>query len=113
MASATGAKTAERLDPSAATAADVQAQLDKLSQDISELTKLVAAFGNAKVKEAGDRASMLGAEVADRSALAFEATKSSLNAMEQDLEAQIRAKPLQAVGIAAAVGFIAAILTRR
>ncbi|SMD01523.1 DUF883 family protein [Rhizobium sp. RU36D] len=112
MASTAGIKV-EDINDSKATAADVQQQLEKLSQDISELTKIVAAFGNAKVKEAGDRATMVGADVAERSAQAIEATRSSLASMEQDLEAQIRSRPLQAIGIAAGIGFIAALLTRR
>lgn len=112
MASTAGIKVEETNEPSA-TAGDVQQQLEKLSQDISELTRIVAAFGNAKVREAGDRATMVGADVAERSAQAFEATRSSLAAMEQDLEAQIRARPLQAIGIAAGIGFLTAILTRR
>lgn len=107
----TGDKAAEA--ESAATAAEVQAQLEKLSQDIAQLTQAVAAFGNAKVREAGDRAALLGVDVAARSSQAFEATKSSLAAMESDLEAQIRNRPLQAIGIAAGVGFLAALLTRR
>lgn len=112
MASIRTAKLEDETE-AAATAADVQQQLEKLSQDIGELTKIVAAFGNAKVKEAGDRATELKDEVTERSAMAFEATRSSLVSMEEDLEAQIRAKPLQAVAIAAGVGFIAAMLTRR
>jgi ElaB/YqjD/DUF883 family membrane-anchored ribosome-binding protein len=112
MVSTAGMK-AEQTNDSTTTAADVQQQLEKLSHDISELTKIVAAFGNAKVKEAGDRASMLGADMAERSNQAIEATRSSIAAMEQDLEEQIRSRPLQAVGIAAAIGFLAAIVTRR
>ncbi|MBW8319355.1 MAG: hypothetical protein K0M49_02925 [Arenimonas sp.] len=96
-----------------ASAGDVQAELENLRRDIAALTQTVASFGTGKLKEASVRASQLGTEAADVSAQYVESARNSLRSAEQDLEAQIRAKPLQAVAIAAGVGFIAALLSRR
>ncbi len=96
-----------------ASAGDVQAELENLRRDIAALTQTVASFGTGKLKEASIRASQLGSEAADVSAQNVESARDSLRSAEQDLQAQIRAKPLQAVAIAAGVGFLAALLSRR
>lgn len=96
-----------------ASAGDVQAELENLRRDIAALTQAVASFGTGKFKEASNRASQLGAEAADASVQYVESARSTLVSAEQDLEAQIRNKPLQAIAIAAGVGFVAALLTRR
>jgi len=96
-----------------ASAGDVQAELENLRRDIAALTQTVASFGTGKLKEASIRASQLGSEAADVSAQYVESARDSLRSAEQDLQAQIRAKPLQAVAIAAGVGFLTALLSRR
>lgn len=96
-----------------ASAGDVQAELENLRRDIAALTQTVASFGTGKLKEASNRATQLGAEAADASAQYVESARSTLVSAEQDLEAHIRNKPLQAIAIAAGVGFVAALLTRR
>jgi len=98
---------------SSASAGDVQAELENLRRDIAALTQTLASFGSGKIKEAGTRASQLGAEAADVSAQYVESARSSIAAAEQDLEAHIRRKPLQSMAIAAGIGFLAAVLSRR
>jgi ElaB/YqjD/DUF883 family membrane-anchored ribosome-binding protein len=96
-----------------ASASDVQADLENLRRDIAALTQTVASFSTGKLKEASNRASQLGAEAADASAQYVESARNTVRSAEQDLEAHIRNKPLQAIAIAAGVGFLAALLTRR
>ncbi|PZU85355.1 MAG: hypothetical protein DI528_12465 [Shinella sp.] len=96
-----------------ATVEDIQAELEKLRNDIAALTQTLASFGNGKLKEAGDRASQLGADVAEASAQYVDTARTGLAAAEQDLEAHIRSRPFQSVAIAAGIGFVAALLTRR
>ncbi|ATN35667.1 hypothetical protein ACO34A_17825 [Rhizobium sp. ACO-34A] len=96
-----------------ATVEDVQAELEKLRNDIAALTQTLASFGNGKLKEAGDRASQLGADVAEASAQYVDTARTGLAAAEQDLEAHIRSRPFQSVAVAAGIGFVAALLTRR
>lgn len=97
----------------AASAGDIEAQLEQLSHDVAELTRIVASFGNGKVQEATNRAARISNEVAEASAEAIQSARSSLVSAEEDLEAHIRNKPLQAICIAAGVGFLAALMTRR
>lgn len=92
---------------------DVQAELDNLRRDIAALTQAITSLGSAKLQEAGARATEMGAEMAGASAAAYQSARDGLRSAEQDLETRIRNNPLQAVGIAAGIGFLAALLTRR
>lgn len=83
-------------------AADVREQIDKLNRDIAELTKALKAYGSNKVQDA-----------ADASQAALDSARASVASFEEDLEASIRARPIQAIAIAAGVGFLAALITRR
>lgn len=94
-------------------ATDVKIQLEKLSQDVAALTQSIAALGSATVQAAGEKANKLSADVVDASAQAYYSARGSVLSVEQDLEAHIRSRPLQSVAIAAGIGFIAALLTRR
>lgn len=96
-----------------ASADDIQVELANLRRDVAALTQTLASFGNGKLKEAGDRASQLGADVADASAQYVENARSRIVSVEEDLEAHIRSKPLQSIAVAAGIGFLAAVLTRR
>lgn len=91
---------------SAANGSEIRTQMENLSRDIAELTRAISDYGSAKAGE-------LGAEVADRSTAAYNAARDGVASVERDLEAHIRAKPVQSVAIAAGIGFLAAILTRR
>ncbi|MCM2475999.1 DUF883 family protein [Rhizobium sp. CG5] len=96
-----------------ASASDIEAQLEQLRLDLAELTRTVASFGSGKVQEATNRAARIGNEVAEASAEVIQSARSSLVSAEEDLEAHIRNKPLQSICIAAGVGFLAALMTRR
>lgn len=110
---ATSMRDAAEDNDAAVSAAEVKDKLDKLSRDIAELTRVVTAFGSSKVEEASTRATEFGAEVADRSAAAIASAREGVASLEHDLENHIRARPIQAVAIAAGIGFVAALLTRR
>lgn len=85
-----------------ATAADVEEQFEKLRRDIAALTRTLGEFGSRKVDEAADRTAALAADARNR-----------LKSVEGDFEDRIRANPLAAVGIAAGVGFLVALIARR
>lgn len=105
------AKEAEKIDY--ANSADVEKQLEKLSADIAALTKVVASFSNGKLDEAQQQARTIAEEISQRSAAAAADIKERIITAESDLEGQIRRNPLAAVGIAAGVGFLAALLSSR
>ncbi|KAA3508831.1 DUF883 family protein [Agrobacterium vitis] len=81
---------------------ELEAQIEQLKQDVAALTSTLASVGSATLHQVSDKASD-----------AISSARSSVSALEQDLEDKIRAKPLQSVAIAAGLGFIFALLSRR
>ncbi|BCH58175.1 DUF883 family protein [Agrobacterium vitis] len=81
---------------------ELEAQIEQLKQDVASLTSTLASLGSATLHQVGDKASD-----------AISSARSSVSALEQDLEDKIRAKPLQSVAVAAGLGFIFALLSRR
>jgi ElaB/YqjD/DUF883 family membrane-anchored ribosome-binding protein len=85
-----------------ATSGDVQADLEALRRDIAALTQTVASFGSSKIRQAGETSQ----EYMDS------ARERIMNA-EEDLEAYVRSRPLQSLAMAAGVGYVLALLSRR
>lgn len=98
---------------SAASTKDIEVQLQQLREDISSLAKTVAAVGNVKATEVKGKAKRAAADATDASYQIVEAAKDQAISLERDLERQIRANPIQSVAIAAGVGFVFALLSRR
>lgn len=92
---------------------DIEVQLNQLREDIAALAKTVAAVGNEKASEVKGKARRAAADATDASYQMVEAAKDQAISLERDLERQIRANPIQSVAIAAGVGFIFALLSRR
>jgi ElaB/YqjD/DUF883 family membrane-anchored ribosome-binding protein len=99
--------------PNSATTKDVEAQIQQLRDDIAALARSVAAVGNDKASEYKGKARRVANDAADASMQMVEAARDQALSMEKDLERQIRTNPIQAVAIAAGVGFLFALLTRR
>jgi ElaB/YqjD/DUF883 family membrane-anchored ribosome-binding protein len=92
---------------------DIEVQLQQLRADIASLAKTVAAVGNEKATEVKGKARRAANDAADASYQMVEAAKDQAMTWERDLERQIRANPIQSVAIAAGVGFVFALLSRR
>lgn len=84
---------------------DIEAELTRLRDDISTLTKTVSDFGNGKVQSATNSVSKTSQE-------ALEAVRDEVSSLESDFKKRVRSNPLQAIGIAAGIGFLAAMMTR-
>ncbi len=97
----------------AANSNDIEAQIAQLREDIASLAKTVAAVGNAKAEEVKGKARRAANEAADASISVVEAAREQAVSFERDLEKQIRTNPIQSVAIAAGIGFVFALLTRR
>ncbi|THV20673.1 DUF883 family protein [Peteryoungia ipomoeae] len=100
-------EAAERIDSNLSTAGaasseDVQAELEQLRRDLAALTQTVASYGSGKIREAGD----VSREYVD-------SAREQLRNAEQDIEAYVHAKPFQSLAIAAGVGYVLALLSRR
>ncbi|WP_105385934.1 DUF883 family protein [Neorhizobium alkalisoli] len=96
-----------------ATSKDIEVQLQQLREDIASLARSVAAVGNEKASEVRGKARRAANEAADASLHMVEAAREQAMSLERDLERQIRTNPIQSVAIAAGVGFLFALLTRR
>ncbi len=92
---------------------DIEVQLQQLREDIASLAKTVAAVGNEKASEVKGKAKRAANEAADASYQVVEAAREQALSWERDLERQIRMNPIQSVAIAAGVGFVFALLSRR
>jgi len=98
---------------SAPSVEDLEEQITELRREIAALTKNIAAFGSAKVDDYRAGIDRLAADAVNASLSAFSTAKDEAISLEESFEEQVRARPLQAIGIAAGVGFLAALLTRR
>ncbi len=87
---------------SPATGSDIQAELETLRSDIAALTQTVASFGSSKIRQAGETSQQY-----------MDSARETLANAEEDLEAYVRAKPLQSLAMAAGVGYVLALLSRR
>ncbi|MGE0845805.1 MAG: YqjD family protein [Flavobacteriaceae bacterium] len=112
MATATAAAK-RRGNGSPVSASDIEAQIAQIRGDIAELGKVVSAYGTGKAKEMKGRADAASSDIADSSREALASLRSEFEALESDLRARVREKPVQALGIAAGIGFLVALLARR
>jgi len=92
---------------------DLEDQITELRREIAALTKNIAAFGSAKVDDYRAGIDRMAADAVNASLSAFNTAKDEAISLEEGFEEQVRARPLQAIGIAVGVGFLAALLTRR
>jgi len=92
---------------------DFEGQIAELRKEIAALTKNIAAFGSAKVDDYKAGLNSLASDAVSASLGAFSSAKSEAISLEESFEEQVRLRPLQSIGIAVGVGFLAAMLTRR
>ena len=92
---------------------ELDAQIQELRRDISEIGKTLKALGAAKAQEYKATADDMANEAIGIGSRAYDAARAEAMSLEESFERQVREKPLQALAIAAGVGFLAALLTRR
>jgi len=113
-ATSTNAEIARaRTAAGAATTSDIEAQLQQLREDISSLAKTVGAVGSSTASEVKGKARRAASDATDASMQMVEAAREQAISFERDLEARIRKTPIQSIAIAAGVGFVFALLSRR
>jgi len=92
---------------------DVAADIARLREDMAKLASEIAALGQKSVRTAR----RVAAERAEEMRMQGEATMDEWRASAQDMEQQladtVREKPMTSLAIAAGVGFLVALLTRR
>lgn len=108
MASAAG-KSAT----SEATTADLEADIRQLRADIEELTRQLQKTGQDGYGAARRAASEGVEQLRAQGEAAFESMRGSAQDLEAQLIANVREKPVTSLAIAAGVGFLFALLSRR
>jgi ElaB/YqjD/DUF883 family membrane-anchored ribosome-binding protein len=98
---------------SAPTAEDIEEQIAELRREIASLTRNIAAFGAAKVGDYKSDVDRFAADAVSASLDALSSAKDEALSLEESFEEHVRSRPLQSIAIAAGVGFLAALLTRR
>lgn len=93
-------------------AKDIEAELAQLRKDISSLTHTVSAFGATKAGKIAANAAGKKDELDANGAQLLDDAQEHISNFENEIKEHIRQNPLQAVGIAAGVGFVVAALSR-
>jgi ElaB/YqjD/DUF883 family membrane-anchored ribosome-binding protein len=107
------ATAAGRNATDAPSTADLEADIRQLKADIEELTRQLAKTGEHGYG-AARRAAAEGVEqLRAQGEAAFESVRGSAQDMEAQLIASVREKPVTSLAIAAGVGFLFALLSRR
>lgn len=103
--------TAKKLDDEYR--ADITSQVDQLRKDLSNLAGTVKSLGSDVTSEVKGKASRLKDDAINAGNEAAQTVKREVRSLNNNLTDYVQENPIQAVGIAAAAGFLFAILTRR
>lgn len=96
-----------------ANATDLESRVEKLSAQIADLTQAMAGYSGGTLEALTNDARRVKDDVTERSLAMASVAKDKLVSAESDVEQRIRENPMMAIGIAAGIGFLAAMLTKR
>ena len=110
---ASSSQTTQSARKAEASAADIERRIAQLKDDITGLTSAVTDFGARKAGALGDSAASATADMAEAAERALEQARAEVAALERSMIGHVRSNPLQALAIAAGIGFLAALIMRR
>ena len=93
--------------------ADISGQVEQLREDLANLAATVKALGSDVKHDVKARASQLADDAIAAGNNAARSVKHEARALNNSVTDYVQENPIQAVGIAAAAGFLLAIITRR
>lgn len=96
-----------------AAAANMENDVERMRDEASNLKASVTDYGAAKMDQYRETAANTAEEISQQARESLAAAKSELARIERQLVHQVEVNPLKAVAIAAAAGFLAALLFRR
>jgi ElaB/YqjD/DUF883 family membrane-anchored ribosome-binding protein len=113
---ATSPRTAKQDDgvkPKSAAIEDIEVQIRTLREEMEKLSRQLSSSGERSI-DAARRAAADGVEhLRAQGEAAMEGLRTNAKDFEQQFEATVREKPLTALAVAAGVGFLFALMTRR
>ncbi len=92
---------AKKATSKATTSRDVEEEIAQLRADVASLTETIKAFGADTARDLQSRAYGKRDEITDQ-----------LRVKEEEIKERVRENPLQALGIAAGVGFLVGVIWR-
>jgi len=92
---------------------DLEADIARLKDDLAKLASQFASLGEQSVHTARRAASEGVEQLKARGEAKYAELKSSAHDVEEQLASAVREKPITSLAIAAGVGFLFAMLTRR
>ena len=92
---------------------EMQQRIDDLKSEIASISKTLSALGGQKVEDYRDTVERFASDAMSASLKALDSARTEAMSLEEGFERQVRDYPLRAMGIAAGVGFLLAMLTRR
>jgi len=93
--------------------AAIEEQIARIKSDISDLASTLASLGSKRVRGARGQADQRLQDLTGAGEEMLDELRRQLRMVERDVEARVRDRPLQTIGIAAGVGFLLALIMRR
>ncbi|EJF91725.1 DUF883 family protein [Bartonella tamiae] len=92
---------------------DLQAQVEQLRKEISQITSTLGEVGSEKLHQVKDKAGRLYASAKANGEEAVSQAKEKIHDLEGQVSECVRNKPVTSLAVAAGVGFLIALLVRR
>jgi ElaB/YqjD/DUF883 family membrane-anchored ribosome-binding protein len=92
---------------------EMQQRIEDLKNELASISKTLSAIGGQKVADYRDTVETMASDAVSASLKALESARVEAMSLEEGFERQVRENPLRAIAIAAGVGFLFALLTRR
>lgn len=96
-----------------ANASDLEARVEQLTAQLAELSRAVGGYSNGTLEALAQDARRLKEDMTERSVAMANVARDRIVTAESEVEQRIRENPLTAIGIAAGIGFLAALMTKR
>jgi ElaB/YqjD/DUF883 family membrane-anchored ribosome-binding protein len=93
--------------------ADISGQVTQLREDLANLASTVKSLGSDVTHDVKAKASRLADDAITASSSAARTVKHEVRSLNDNVTDYVQTNPIQSIGIAAATGFLLAILTRR
>ena len=92
---------------------ELEQRIDDLKNEIASISRTLAAIGGHKVEDYRAGMERLAGDAVSASLNAFDTARAEAMSLEESFEEHIRAHPMRAIGIAAGIGFLFALMSRR